>query len=70
MAVGKRREERARAIEHAVIIWTLATSKPTQADLSEFVRCGSFATSKMPFMPEVDAKVAEIERTGRLVIEN
>lgn len=72
MAQGKRREERIRAYQLAAVVWTLANEPLTEATLHEFVRCGALSggpDKRIPHVPGVDEKVAEIHANGgRLII--
>jgi hypothetical protein len=71
MAAGKRREQRTRVYEQSGMIWTLMNAPLTEAQVAEFIRCGAFpspADKRLPYMPEVDAKVLEIERNGGKLI--
>jgi len=72
MAVGRRREERIRTYELAALVWQLTSEPLTEFELSEFLRCGAFpnpADKRLPYMPEVEAKVKEILDNGsRLIV--
>lgn len=72
MSAGKRLEERQRVIELAGWVGAMFGDNATKYAVYQYVRTGAMPDGSdkiMPDNPEVDAKVAEIERTGVLIVD-
>lgn len=70
MAVAKQRHDRSLVAAHAQLIGSLFSEKAS-IDVGRFVQRGELGTvnSNMPYMPEVEKKVAEIAaNNGKLII--
>lgn len=71
MAAGRRSEERQRVVELAGWVGALFGENATKYAIYQYVKTGAMPDGSdkiMPDNPEVDAKVAEIEATGRLIV--
>jgi hypothetical protein len=72
MATAKRRDARKLALAHAQLVLLMFGDKINGERLSEFIRCGDVIpggpSKQLPYDPDVEAKLAEIEANGGKLI--
>lgn len=70
MAAGRRREERERTTELAMWVWALTGDIVTEWGVGQYWVRGTMPSDedrKIPANPDVERKVAEIHRLGKVV---